>query len=260
MRKALLLLVLFAGPAEAAISFHGVGTPDCSATSGATLTGALPASTAANDIAIMFAFGEPTDTTVPSTPTDFTQRFSRFRENGTNDVGLVTYWKKLVGSDANPTTTVPASWSGTTAGGMCVVTLVWRGVDTTTAHDTADVGSDANAAMTFTPTGITTVTNDAWAISACVTADDNALNYSVTQSFVDRASGATYDTTIGGDFAIGIADKPIPAFGAVTMPTWNQSVNGTDDWDCASIALRPAAGAPAGCTTTRMALTGAGCS
>lgn len=157
--------------------------------------------------------------------------------NATRSMTIEVLGKVATSSESNPSVTCSSATAG-----WAVQMVAYRGVNRATAEDAADVSSDAAAAMTWQPTGITTVTDNAWVISFVGSKDDNALNYSVQNSFNDRMSGANYDATTGNgsDYSVGWADKLIASHGAATMPTWNQSANGTDAWVGLSLALLPA--------------------
>ncbi len=140
------------------------------------------------------------------------------------------------GSESAPSVAVSAAAAGWTA-----QIGAWYNVDDGVIEDAADVSSNAAAAATFQPTGITTNTPNAWVISYVCSKDDNALNYNNQNGYLDRMSGANYDTILGNgsDQAIGVADKEFASSGAQTCPTWNQSINGTDAWVGLTLALRP---------------------
>ncbi|HEY7647760.1 MAG TPA: hypothetical protein VID04_02050 [Methylomirabilota bacterium] len=259
-------LLVLAGTAEAQISFRaatsaanpatisfvGAGALVTSATSGASLTPALP-STQVDDLAIVFVAGRPSDTSEPTTPTGWTKRTASYLAiGGSNDLKIITYYKVLLGGDSNPSFTVPATWSGAN-GGMSAAIGVWRNVDVTTPFDVADVTGNSGA-NPWTPPAVTTATANARAVSAVATSDNNALAIGTANGFTARMSGAAYDTTTGGDHSIAVADKLQASVGAVTMLSWNQTNNATDSWVGISFALRPATGAlsiakPAGTVT-----------
>ena len=225
------------------ISFVGAGAMVVSTTSGGSLTPALPGSTQVDDVALAFVVGRPTDTSEPAAPAGWTKRTpTSLREAGANDLKLIVFYKVLLGGDTNPSFTVPANWSGAAAG-MAAAIGVWRGVDVTTPFDVADVASNAAAAATWTPTAITTATANAWVVSVVASADDNALGIGTANGFGARMSGASYNTTTGGDLALGVSDKAQAAAGAVTMNSWTQTANGNDAWAGITLALRPSTGA-----------------
>lgn len=222
------------------ISFVGAGAQAVGTTSAATVACAYPTSYTAttNDLGILFVAGLPTDTTDVAAPSGWTARSSSLREVGTNDLKIQTMYRVIQSGDSAPTVTIPASWSGTNGGVSCQMG-VWRYVDPGTPFDVADVTGNNAAAATWQPTGVTTVTNFALAVSAVATADDNALNFNTARGFTAHMSGANYDTTTGGDHAVGVAALIMPISGAVTFPTWNESAVGNDAWAGISFALRP---------------------
>lgn len=226
-----------------AISFVGAGAQAVSTTSGNTVTGAWPTgyTAIANDIAFLVVAGRHNNTTslAPSTPSGYTQLATEFSEAGTYDLQLTVFYKVLAGGESAPSTTVPAAYS-TNSGGMSCQTLVYSGVDTTTPIDASAVVSDSAGATaaTFTPTGVTTASANAMVVSFASTSDDNAINLSSAQGFTLRISGANYDTTIGGDHSVGVADCIIATASTPTMPTWNQSVNGPDYWAAITVSLK----------------------
>ena len=163
------------------------------------------------------------------------------REMGATDLKIIVFWKVLAGGDTNPSFTVPSTWA---AGGISAAIGVWRGIDTITPFDVAnDVTGNTAAADQWTPPSITTVTPDAWVISAVATSDDNALAIVTANGFTARLTGANYDNSAGADHSLGVADRVQATAGAVTMLRWDQTVNGTDQWAGITLALRPATGA-----------------
>ncbi len=223
------------------VTLVGVGAQVASETAAANLTPALPAGTQANDLAVLFVAGRPTDTAEPSTPSGWTLRSSILREVGANDLKVMTFYRVLAGGDSNPSIAVPASWGGTAAG-MSAQIGVWRGIDTGTPFDAADATGSAAAAEKWVPPAITTVTNNATVVSVVASADDNnlALDGKQSQGFTESMFGTSYHTILGGDHAVGVADKPQSAAGLVTMGEWKQNSNRDDAWAGITFALRPA--------------------
>lgn len=231
-----------------AIGFIGAGAQAISTTSGATITAAYPTgyTAVANDVCIVVCGGKHTNgtTLAPSAPTPatYTQANTIFHELGAVDQQLTVWYKKLTAAEAAPSTTVPAAYSGTTAG-ISIQCAIYSGVDTTTQMDATAVTSTGAAAATFTPTGITTATAGAWVVSCVLTADDNALDFNPAGNpftYSLRMGGANYDWTTGGDNAIGVADAQFNSTGAQTCPTWRESLVGNDAWCSVTVALRPA--------------------
>lgn len=237
-----ILVLLVALPVQAQITFVGAGPQVASASAG-TLTPSLPAGTAANDLAVLVVVGRPTNATEPAAPAGWTLRSSVLEEVGANDLKIMTFYRVLAGGDANPSVTLPAAWVGSAAG-LSGQIAVWRGVSTTTSFDVGDATGTAAAAVTYTPPAITTVTANALVVSVVATSDNNDLGLNVAQSFTARMSGTSYDTTTGGDHAVGVADKVQVAAGPVVMPEWDQNNSASDRWAAITFALRPSPPAP----------------
>jgi hypothetical protein len=234
--------ITFRNASSSAITFVAASTMVASTTSGGSLTPGIPAAAEAGDLAIVFVAGRPTGTTEPGTPSGWTKRSSSLQEVGSNDLKIITYYRVLTGSEGNPSFTVPSSWSGT-SGGMSATIGVWRGADATTPFDVNDVTGVAAAADRWTPTAITTATAGALVVSAVTTSDSNALRVTPgsEQGFTRQIGGGSYDTTTGGNHALGVADKFHTPAGGVTMLEWDQTANGIDAWAGITFALRPKA-------------------
>ena len=165
------------------------------------------------------------------------------REVGANDLKVMTFYRVLAGGDANPVVTLPATWVGTAAG-MSGQIAVWRGVNAT-PFDTVDTTNTAAAATLFVAPAITTVTAGAMVVSVVATGDDNDLDLGTAAGFIEQMSGTAYDTTTGGDHAVGLADEVQVAPGAVGMPQWRQNNSTSDPWVAITFALRPQPPPPA---------------
>ena len=241
MQARLILLTLAlcaaAAPAEAQIAFRAVRAQV--AGTGSSITPLIPDEAQVGDLAILVIAGRPTNTTQPAAPAGWTLRSSSLREVGANDLKIMTFYRVITGSENNPTINLPSAWQGTAAG-MSGQIAVWSGVHTTTPFDAADVTGNATTATTWTPPTITTVTPGAWVVSAVATSDDNALTIMTAQGFTGRMTSTSYDTTTGGDLAVGLADKLQATAGTPTLLTWRQSVNASDRWAGITFALRPA--------------------
>lgn len=224
------------GGSGGTISFVAAGTQTVG--TGASITPAIPAGTAAGDFAVLIVAGRPSDTSQPAAPTGWTLRSSSLREVGAVDLKVMTFYRVLAGGDANPTVSLPANWQGNTRG-MSGQIAVWRGVDTTTPFDVADVTGNSAAVRDWTPPAITTVTDGAWAVSAVATSDDNALIINAANGFTGRMTGTAYDSTTGGDHAVGLATELQATAGLVSMLQWRQNANQNDSWAGITFALRP---------------------
>lgn len=237
-----------------AISFIGAGAQAVNSTAGGTPTAAWPSgySVVAGDVAILIGAGRHNNGTslAPSAPTGYTQAATSFSESGTYDLQVTVWYRVLQTGDTPPTLTVPTAYGGN-SGGLSAQVAIYRGVDNTTVEDVAETTASSTASTTWQPSGaLTTATDNAWVLSVVASADDNAL--SVSSGFTARMSGAAYDTTLGGDHAVGLADKEQATAGSVTNPTWTQTLVASDAWAGITLALRAA---PA--TVTRTA-TGSG--
>lgn len=232
-----------------AISFVNVAADTAAAGSPQTIT--IPTGVQENDVMLAFACIKNSTTVTWTFPGGWSQ-IAR-QNDGTS---VMDVWAKVAGaSEANFSVTMS---SGTL---FQMFVAAYRGVDTSTIEDATEVfsnGAAPSAPGDFTPTGITTNTAGAWAVSFVATRDNNDLSMSTTQSFNDRASGSGYSTTQGSDMSVGMADKEISAAGAVTMPTWQQTDAATSDyaaWLSFSLALKPAGGGNATATPGVVALT-----
>jgi len=231
-----ILVLLVALPAQAQITFVGAGAQVVRDTAG-SITPPIPGLTVAGDFAVLVIVGKPTDLSEPATPPGWTLRTSVWRKVSSTDMRIMTFYRALTGGDANPVVALPANW---VAGGMSGQIAVWRGVNATTPFDAADTFDDSSPDGALAPApAITTVTAGAWVVSAAATSDDNALGLGTAAGFTARMSGASYDTILGSDHSVALADKMQLLAGLVAMPTWAQSTNSPDRWAAITFALRP---------------------
>ena len=235
------------------------------ATSG-NVTAAFPTgyTPTAGDFAVVLLGGKATTLSVDNSPASdtgsaWTKRSGVFRTAG-NPLQCASYYRALAGGETAPAFAVPTDWSGAAHGmtaQMLVIEAATLAVDGTTPFDVADQSSEG-AADPFDGAGITTATDGALVVSAVVTNDDNALALVAggEQGFTLQMGGANYDTVTGGDQSFGLATKVQVTHGAVTPPSWDQTVNGIDGYLALTFALRPAGGATAisGSATVPLAL------
>lgn len=195
---------------------------------------ALPTGHAAGDTLLLFC-SQASAAAVTFTPPAGWTSIGR-NSDATRAMTIEVFAKIDNGAESAPSVATSAATAGWTA-----QIGAWYNVDDGVIVDATAVSSNAAAAATFQPTGITTLTNYAWVISYVCSKDDNALNYNTQNGYTDRMSGANYDTTVGNgsDQAIGVADKEFSSAGAQTCPTWNESVLGNDAWVGLTLALRP---------------------
>jgi MSHA biogenesis protein MshQ len=221
---------------DAQISFIGVGAQAASESSG-SITPALPAGTAAGDLAVLVVAGRPGDASQPGAPAGWTLRSSVLQNAGGNDLRIMTFYRVLAAGDANPSVGLPGGWVGSD-NGMSGQIAVWRGVDTAAPFDVADATSSSNPNDVFTAPAVTTATVNAFVVSAVATSDDNDVRFGSAASFTARMSGAGYDTVVGDDHSMALADKLQATAGLVDMPQWQQNVNDPDRWAAITFALR----------------------
>jgi MSHA biogenesis protein MshQ len=232
-----------------AVTFVGAGSQVSRESSG-SLTPQIPNAAQANDFAVLIVAGRPTNTAEPAAPAGWTLRNSSLREVGSNDLKIMTFYRVLIGGDADPSITLPGSWVGSDTAGMSAQIAVWRGVNTAVPFDVADATGSSAANQTWTPPSLSTATDGALVVSAVATSDANDLDFDSSQGFALRMSGTSYDTSTGGDHAIGLADRTQTSAGAVTMARWEQDNSSPDSWAGITFVLRPM-------TTVTIALPGA---
>lgn len=187
----------------------GVG-PQSAVTTG-DATPAYPAgyTAVAGDVAIIVCSGRPSDTSEISTPSGYSVLATALREVGTNDLRLQAFYKVLTTSESMPAITTPTNWTGTSRG-MSVRVMIVRDLDTSSLIDVAAVTSDSAAAATFRPTGLTTLTADAFVLTVAATSDNNTLAFDTTTSPASHQNytlAAAQATTTGGDHAVAIAHR-----------------------------------------------------
>jgi hypothetical protein len=158
--------------------------------------------------------------------------------NGFNNMTLSVFYDFYRSGDSAPSLTINAKGDHPASSKI----VAYRYVNTTTPLDTASVNSTSAIATTFTPTGLTTVTAGARAVS--LVAEDDAIATAPTLG-VATAQGFTVETgfpdapALGSDnrHAVDLTSKGIATAGAVTFPTYN--TNATGVWAAVSLALRP---------------------
>lgn len=186
------------------------------------------------DLLLIFAFSHgTTDAAVTATGYSILATI----ESGTGGSRLeVNVLGKFAGaSESAPT----VDWDAVPGGSVTAQIASFSDVDPAIEDAVAVTSENTSTENPFTPTGITTVTAGALVLSIVATNDDNALALSVDQGFTLQAGGADYDTALGSDGSFGLATKEITSPGAVTVPTWDQTVNGPDRWSAITMALKP---------------------
>lgn len=223
-------------PTAAGISFVGIGAMT-EALSGNDITPALPAGVAADDLIILWVglrIASTSGLTVSGyTEIDFTDVVTPI-----TDIQLQAFYKVAGASESDPFVDAPASFS--VVAGWCEV---YRGVDTTSPIDATAVSSNDNTnAATFTPTGISTSTDGAWAVAGAVIGDEGSIFLDTAQGHTLRAGGASYDAGGGQQMGFGTATREVTSAGAVTAPTFGHAAGNDEEWAGTTFALKPAAG------------------
>lgn len=202
---------------------------------------ALPASIRAGDLLLAIVMSRRLTAPTWTFPGGWANRASVFSSlPGTGDNTLETWWKIAEASESDPTIQISDGtngWSGQIA--------AYRGVDLGAPWDVAaNAEGESGGAGQLTPGGVTTLTPNALAISVVGSIGTNAFTIQTAQGFTARMSGAAYDTTVGVDHTIGLADAEVVAPGAVTMLTWDAAGAGSPDWVYITDALRAEAFPP----------------
>ncbi len=234
------------------------GTGALTASAGASASVTLP-SNAADDLILLCFTGRPSGTAGTAdtvSATGYTQHPATInrREIGTQDLNQVFLYKISNGSESNPTVNVGTAYQSTSTGWSCFAVVI-GGADTANLLDTTTQVTTAAAAATASGPNITTAVDGSLVINFVGSGDDNALSMTTAQGFTAHASGSSYHTTTGGDHAAGLASKIQTTAGAVTVPTWTQTLVGNDAWVGMTLAIRAAV---PGTTVTPGALQGTG--
>ena len=222
-----------------AIGLRGVGALATTTTNSLTITLPSGGSAPQSGDLIILHLGAGQDSPAPaysSGLTGYAQRGSTlFLDYGPGGITQWIYWKIAGASESNPSVTINDG-----SDGLWGYAVVFSGVSSASPFDLAAVSQGTNtSSATFTPPNVTTQTPNAWVVSFAQTSDDNTIGMSVTQSFTNIASGASYETTVGLDASFGCAYKAIASPGSVTMPTWNQVNRSPDYWAYQTVGLTP---------------------
>jgi len=161
--------------------------------------------------------------------------------NSNQDPGCTIAWKR---QGASPDTAVTIGAAGGAGRVASAIAVVYRGVDTVTAMDAADV--DSNAASGDPDCGsLTTVTDGAVrVICAAVEAEEFDDTAAAPSGFGNLVAKDTVDQGIFGATAL-TADKTEATAGALDPAAFTGGA-GTGAWRATHLALRPAAVAATG--------------
>jgi hypothetical protein len=208
-----------------------VGTAENSVAPATSLTVTLP-TLAEDDVVYLFvtasAAGPPATTITTSGYTKLHDQ--TVSVSGSN--GRFTVWRKVMG--ATPDSNVVISHtSGSSAPGAAVAVCL-RGVDPTTPEDATLTAAGPTTSTTPDSPSITTVTDDAWVISA--------FGAGVSDTTVTAPSGYSNQVDRNSSFfavnTVGAATKEIATAGAEDPASWTNLSSG--NWSAVSVAVRPA--------------------
>lgn len=224
-----------------AISLVGVGS-GVFGTGDITPTYPAAYTAVADDIAIIHLTVAVVDTGEYTTPSGWTKVGTVLNEMGGTDGRHTVYLKRLTAAESLPTIT------GDTVDQFAAFCEIWRGVHLSVALDAAAVTSQENNTTTFAPTGVTTATDGAVAISSMgVPLNGGTVGLSAAQSFTLAGQAGT---TAGSNVTAASAYRTVATAGAVTFPTWEKTqFTAIGQWCSVAFALRPADDTPPPVTT-----------
>jgi len=219
-------------PGSGDISYIGAGA-GVTGTGDITPTYPIGYTAVAGDVAVIHLDVTVADTGEYTTPAGWTKVGTVLNEIGAIDGRHTVYLKKLTTAEALPTIT------GDTVDQFVAFCEIYRGVHPDTQLDVAAVTSQDNNTTTFAPTGITTVTGGAWAVSSIgIPFNGGDADLATAQGF---ELGAVEATTTGSNVTAGAAHRLVDSPGPVTFPTWEKTeFTGIGQWCAVSFALRPA--------------------
>ena len=229
-----------------AITPVGVG-PHTISTTEATLTPALPVGVQEGDFLLVSAVHRVGGNiaTYGAWADGYTQIARLFSNVGTSDLTVAAAFKF-----AGPAEVAATHDAGTFSGqGQGMFVAAFRAVDPADWDDATALTGESlgdpggNTPATWTPGDIVTATPGACVVSMVGTTDDNALGLLAgsARSFTLLAGGGDYDTTDGGDHAMGMAYRVVDTPGTVPICTWEQTAPSSDFWAHITIALKPLA-------------------
>ena len=168
---------------------------------------------------------------------------TRFLDIGTTGIALSNWYRFAAsGAETAPAVTCPTPTT------LAAIIAGYNGVDQTTPLDgVTPTGGTNAAATTLQPgggTGITTATANAWVVNCVCTPDDNQLTQLIDNGFAHNYFGTSYQSAALTDWSAGSSWQQKATPGNVTGPTWNQDLNGADEWAWQMFVLRPAGGGP----------------
>jgi len=215
------------------IAFVGASASWATGTGDATATYPAAYTAVADDFAVLWLAVKVADTGEYTTPSGWTKQATILTESGGTDMRLTAYTKHLTASESLPTIT------GDTVNLFGTWVEIYRNVDSTTPMDAAAVTSDTGfAPADFTPTGLTSVTDNAFVVVGVAQSAGQPLTIPTSQSFTETINEAS---TAATNLGVSAAYKEIVTAGSVTCPTWDMPApSGT--YNAIVLALRPGTG------------------
>ena len=216
------------------------GTAGNTGSDNADLTITLPAGIAENDVCyVAFSSGVSADVDLTMTTTGYSELADLY-SNDTSDSCLGVFRKK---QGATPDSTAICTESGAESGttGIAGVVTVLIGVDTTTQEDAATTTATATDSGTPDPPAIVTATAGAWVLAIGSSSEADAVSNAPTNytNLIDRQTALITNTNIMmSTREIWSHKKENPGKYA------DISGNTLDSWCAATVAVRPAGGAP----------------
>jgi len=202
------------------------------ADTGTSITPVIPANDANNDIGIMVVMCNVGSTF--STPTNWTQ-FGTLINSANQSTNW--FWKRLTGSDGNPTSTTSATGSSTQ--GLYGRIYVFRGCVTSgTPFDTAAMAGTPTSNTTPITSGYNPAGTGRFIVSFVLVDDDNTWS-SGNPPTLWASCGSRLVSTVGGDCMSDAISRQVATTSAVASVTIG-TMSGSDYWRTLTIGFIPA--------------------
>ena len=207
-----------------------VGSAGGSYTLGGTRTVTLPSGMQEDDLClVLICNDQPTEGEVTTIPSGWTERLGLIEPGG-----LFQLLYKVQTSSVD--TSVDIALPGTPAADFGIITVAYRGVDTSTPFDVTDTTASNTSGDPDSPS-ITPTSNGCMILSAGVL-DDDVITEPTPPSGYVLAGWADASEASGSNAVAMIAHKLQTTAGAEDPGVWGTT--GDDSWDAATLALRPA--------------------
>lgn len=220
-----------------AVSYVGVGAQGASNTNGATVTYNWPSgyTPVFGDVAFVFqtgwwtqpSSGSPPDGPAPSGYT-FAYKYSR-DASSTLCYASSWYYKLLDGTESAPQVTLTSTYASATnlVNGFVVIL---RQVNMDDIFDGSAVQVSSGSASSLSISTFNTTTNDTLSVSGIGQGISGGLATTGGSTWTYRATGTSYDTTVGGDSSAGLATKFTATAGGAGFHGWQNSAANSAGW------------------------------